>query len=164
MDSIYLGCCMNIATYCDILSESFSGDKKKFMESHLKILKIASDLNSLYKPIIFAQLLITNFLLCMIGFQVVVLKNYYEFFLAASFGIAVVNQLFLYCFGGQLVLDKTASVTKNFFDLDKDLIIIIAKSTKGFRIKSVIYNADLPTFAAILGSAQGLITALKSFV
>lgn len=164
MDSIFFGCCLRISTYCDILRESYDKDWKVFVENHLKILKIAENLNNLYKPIIFAQLLTTNFLLCMIGFQIVMAKDYYGLLVVAPFGIAVLIQLFLYCFGGQLVLDGTSSVASNLYVLDKNLTIVSAKCLKGFKTESFVYKADLPTFTAILSSAQGLITALKSFV
>lgn len=163
VDSIFFGSCLKIATYCDILSESFKGDKKKFVMQHLKILEMATNLNNLYKPIIFWQLLTTNVLLCMIGFQIVMVKNYYGILLVAPFGIASLNQLFLFCLGGQLILDKTGHIATHFYDLDKEFVIIIARTLKGFKIQSLVYEANLSTFTAILSSAQGLITILKSF-
>jgi 7tm Odorant receptor len=163
MDTIFFGSCLHIATHCDILRESFDGDKKKFVEKHLKILDLAKQLNDLYKPIVFEQLLATNVLLCMIGFQVVMTKTYIEILFVAPYGIATLNQLIVYCFGGQLVLDKIASVSGHFYDSDKELVIIIRNTLKGFQIKSAVCQANLPMFTAILGSAQGLITALKSF-
>lgn len=163
IDSIFFGSCLNIACHCDILRDSQYVDKKKFIEKHLGILKLAETLNKIYKPIVFMQLLTTNVLLCTIGFQVVVLRNIYGLILAAPFGVASVLQLFCYCYGGQLILSKTISVGDNCYGLNKESIIIVAKAQKGFKIESFLYQANLPTFTAILSSAQGLITMMKSF-
>jgi hypothetical protein len=111
----------------------------------------------------FMQLLITNILLCTIGFQLIVIKNFYGLVLAAPFGLASALQLFFYCYGGQIILDKTSSIAENCYDLDKEFIIIIARAQKGFTMKAFLYQANLPTFTAVLSSAQGLITLLQSF-
>lgn len=162
VDSIFFSSCLYIATYCDILRHHFDGDKKKFVQYHLSILSMTTSLNNLYKPIVCTQLLTTNILLCMIGFQVVMAQNYNKLFSVGSFGLAALNQLFLYCFGGQVVFDKTASIAMDFYDSDRDLVIIVTNAMNGFKIRSAVYTANLPTFRAILSSAQGLITALKS--
>jgi hypothetical protein len=163
IDSIFFASCMNIAAFCENLRESFDGDVKKFVQKHLQILELAKALNSLYQPIIFAQLFTNNILLCMIGYQLVIVSDVYALFSNAPFGLAALNQLFLYCYGGQIILTTTESITRNFYQTDKDQLIAIAGTSKGYQIKAVIYNANLPTFRTILGSAQSLITFLKSF-
>lgn len=163
IDTIFFGSCLNIGTYCEIQQEKFDGNVKEFVENHLRILSLAENLNSLYKPIVFAQLLTTNILFCMIGYQVVMAKSLYGFLFVAPFGLAALNQLFMYCLGGQIIHDKMESIAKDFYEADKNLVIVIRKASKGFQIKAFVYQANLATFTAILGSAQGLITILKSF-
>jgi hypothetical protein len=40
-----------------------------------------------------------------------------------------------YCYGEQIVQDNTSSAAYNFYELDKELVIMIARAQKGFKIK-----------------------------
>jgi 7tm Odorant receptor len=103
-------------------------------------------------------------LLCVIGFQIVVLESLIEKVIASIFGAAIIIQMFIYSFGGQLIADKSSSVAENFYENDKDFIIIIARSQKAAKINAGFYQANLPTFSSILSSAASLITLLQSFI
>jgi odorant receptor len=163
IDSIFFGSCLSISTFFELLRDNFDGDVKKFVQGHTRLLEIAEDLNSLYQPIILAQLFLTNFLLCMIGTQLVLTNEILGLITSAPFGIAALSQLFMYCYGGQVIEIASASLAADFYQLDKRMTIVIAKVSKGFQMKAFIYQANLPTFRMIISSAQGMITFLKSF-
>ena len=162
IDSFFFGACLNIGEFFDALRKNFDGNIKTFVQNHMEILKLADRLNSFYQPIIFAQLLIAHILLCMIGCQIIMAINLFGLFLNAPFAIAALNQIFLYCLGGQIIHTKSESVAKDLYQNDRELMIIIAKATKGFQVEAAVYKANLPTLAAILSSTQGLMTFFMS--
>lgn len=81
-----------------------------------------------------------------------------------TFGLTIVIQLFIYAYGGQLVKDKSSSVADLLYQLDDDLIMVIKRAQKATVIKTVFYEADLPTFTTIFRTAASLITLLRSFI
>lgn len=161
-DALFFGSCFNISAHFDILKNSFDGDKAKFVKYHQEVLDIAKDLDRLAKPAVLAQFLISSMLLCVIGFQIVTLEDFYRKIIVVIFGFAVIIQLFTYALGGQLVMDKAALVADNFYQLDRDLLIIMARTQKPLKIKAGFYETNLPTFSTILSSAASLITLFQS--
>jgi odorant receptor len=127
-------------------------------------LDVAENINKLYAPIIFGQFLITSLQLCVLGFQFVMFKSIMKKVVAGFYFIAMVIQLFVYTYGGQLVMDRSISVADKLYQTDNDLIIIIARSQKTSIIKSGFYEASSTTFSTILSSAASLITVLKSLM
>jgi hypothetical protein len=103
-------------------------------------------------------------LLCVIGFQLVVHENFSERIEHATFGFAVTTGLFIYSFGGQLIMDKSSSVSENLYEIDKDLIVSIQRAQRSSFIKVGFYKASLPLFTTIMNSTFSLITLLKSFI
>lgn len=102
--------------------------------------------------------------LCVIGFHLVVSESIEGKIVLAPFGFCVISNLFIYASGGQLIRDKSENVADNLYTLDKDSVIIIARAQRPAIIKSGIYEASLPTFAAILSSAGSMMTVLQSFI
>lgn len=78
--------------------------------------------------------------------------------------MTIIIQLFIYAYGGQLVKDKSSSVAELIYEMDKDLVKIIARAQKASEIGAGFYVADLVTFSSILRSAASLITLLRSFI
>lgn len=139
-------------------------NKKKFVEDHKELLELAKELNDLIGSAIFIQFLISSMLLCVLGFQIVVLEDIFQRFAVAIFGLAIIIQLFIYSYGGEILMDKSSEVAQNFYNLDKDYVLIIARAQKASIFQFGFYRADLPTFSSILSSAASLITLLKSFL
>jgi odorant receptor len=164
IDLLFSGFFLNVCAHFDILRESFDGDKKKFIRNHHKILDIADELNRLYRPIIFFIHLITSMVLCVIGFQLVVHEAFSERFEHVTFGLTIIIQLFIYSYGGQLIMDKSSSVADDLYEIDKDFVAIIQRAQKPSMIEAGFYKASLPLFTTIMNSAASLITILKSFL
>jgi odorant receptor len=118
----------------------------------------------LYAPIILAQFLITSMLLCVLGFQLVMFRSFMKRVVIGFYGLNMIIQLFIYTYGGQMIMDKSTSVADKLYQTDKDLIIIIARSHKASIIKAGFYEANSATLCSILSSAASLITLLKSFI
>lgn len=156
--------CLNICTHFNNLRESFDGDKKKFVESHQIILDLTENLNNYFMPVIFIQFVISSVLLCVIGFQVVVAESFVKQIISAIFGMGIIIQLYIYCYGGQIIKENGSSVADKLYHLDKDLVIVIARAQRAQKIKSLFYEANLSTFKTMLSAAASLITLLKSFI
>lgn len=91
-------------------------------------------------------------------------ENPFKKFIAALYAFSVIVQLFAYSFGGQIIKDKSSSVAENFYLIDKDFAIIIARTQRATVIKAAFYEATLPSFLSVLSSASSLITLLQSFI
>jgi hypothetical protein len=129
----------------------------------LQLLKLSEELNQTYKQIIFLQFMNISTLLCVLGFQVVIVDSVTGRIVPAIFGLTMLIQLLVYAFGGQLVLDKSKTVAENLYKIDRDMILMIARPLKPVVMKSGFFKADLPTFVSIINAAGSLITMLKSF-
>jgi odorant receptor len=154
---------LNICAHFDFLRESFDGDKKKFIKKHQELLSLADEIDRLFKPIIFAQFMISSMLLCVLGFQLVMHRDLFKRLVVTVYGLAIIVQLFYYSYGGQLVMDKSSSAADNLYQLDKDFTMVIARAQKPCVIKAGFYEASSATFTTILSSAASLITLLQSF-
>jgi hypothetical protein len=164
VDTFFFSCCLNISTHFDILRESFDGDKKKFVEKHLELLNLVKDLNELFNEVVFCQFLLSSLQLCVLGFQVVIVESIAGLIVPAVYGLTIIIQLFVYSFGGQLIVNSSDAISENLYEVDRDLILMIARPQKSTMIKSVFFTADLPSFLSIMRFTGSLITMLKSFV
>jgi gustatory receptor len=154
---------LEICAHFEILYR-FDYEKKEFIEEHQKVIDLASDLNMLIKPIVFTQHLVSSLLLCVIGFQLVMLHDLYKRLAAFFFGLAAMIQLLMYSFGGQQIMDKSLNVSSKMYNLDKDYRMIIMRSHRVCKIRAGIFEASLPTYRTMISNAGSLMTILKSFV
>jgi odorant receptor len=163
VECFFFGCCLNISKHFDILRESFDGDKKKFVEKHLEILDLVKELNETFKQVVFSNFLLSSLLLCVLGFQLVMIESFAGRIVPATFGVSVAIQLFVYAFGGQLIIDKSNEVARDFYDIDRNFLIMIARPRLPAKIQAGFFTANLPTFVSVMNSTGSLITMLKSF-
>lgn len=91
-------------------------------------------------------------------------EDFYKRIITLFFGLTIVVEVFVYSFGGQIVQDTSLAVADHFYEVDKDLILIIKRAQKAVKFQSFIYKLDLPTFRKILSTAASLITFMKSFM
>jgi hypothetical protein len=155
---------MNISALFKILRFSFDGDKKNFVESHLKLFDLVTKLDKIYKLVIFADFLFGSMLLCFLGFQLVVIEGFIELVVPTLFIITIIIQLLIYASGGQMIVDGSEEIARDFYDVDRDFLILIARHLRPPMIKSLFFKADLPMFLTVMQSAGSLITMLKSFL
>jgi odorant receptor len=127
-------------------------------------LESVEDLNKIFKKVVFAQFLLSSVQLCVLGFQIVVIENIAGLIVPLIFGFTIIIQLFVFALGGQLIVNTSVAVSENCYEVDRDLILIIARPQKLTLINSVFFTADLPSFLSIMRFTGSLITMLKSFV
>jgi hypothetical protein len=79
--------------------------------------------------------------LCVLGFQLVNHQTFIERLIDIVFGFAGIIQLFIYSFGGQIIMDSSASVAEDFYDIEKDFVVMIARAHKTFsRVKFPVFG------------------------
>lgn len=148
----------------DLLKNDFK-NKRVFIEKHCHLLSLSKELNNLMKFIIFIQFLMSSLNLCVLGFQLVMLEDFLKRIVTVFYGLAIIIQLFIYSFGGQLILDKSSSIAEeSIFEMNKDNLMIISRIQTPIKIKSAYFQANLSTFRSSISRAGSLITLLQSLV
>lgn len=134
------------------------------MKSHEKLIKLVEDLGKPIRPILFAQFTSSSLLLCMLGFQLLKTESFEQRFISLFYGSSVLYEIFIYSLGGQLIRDKSMAVVKNFYEIDKDFMLIIARAQKPLVLSAWFFKADLSTFQQILNATGSFIALLKSMI
>ncbi|CAO1433248.1 unnamed protein product [Diamesa tonsa] len=163
VDSLFIGFCLNICAHFQIIrSSTFKEDfnYKSFIKCHQEIIVLCNDLNEIYVPVIFTQFLVCSVLLCGIGFQLVMTPDIFKILVLLAFSSAILIQLFIYAYGGTLIMEESGAVADNIYS--KELLLSIQIANKKRCIKSGFYTASLPTFVTIISSAGSYITLLQS--
>lgn len=150
---------MYIGKHLELLSKSFDGDKKKFVQRHQSIFDVVEDLRQFIKPILFIQFLTCSLKLCVNIFKV--LQSGYLF---QQFGITAIIfvQLLEYCYAGQFILDRSLKVGEQFNTTDKDFVIIIARTQKQLVVKAGFYSANLAFVTFVLNSTFSMLAVFSN--
>ena len=164
IDSLFFGSCLHLYALFDLLGKSFDGDKPKFVRRHQVLLDLADELKHAIKPVVFTVYFINSLILCIVGFQFLMIDDLAVRFIALCMGCSYLIQTWIYSLGGQLVKDKSSSVAENFYQLDKDHVVIIARAQKPAVIKAWMYNAEVTTFCQVLNTTASFMTVLKSLI
>jgi odorant receptor len=130
----------------------------------LKLFDLVTKLDEIYKLVVFTDFLFGSMLLCFLGFQLVVIEGFIERIVPTLFSIAIIIQLLIYASGGQVIVDRSDEIARDFYDVDRDLLMLIARPLRSPMIRSLYFKADLPMFLTVMQSAGSLIAMLKSFL
>ena len=156
---------MNICAHFEILRTKINIiNVKEFVVYHRDILNLGSNLQFLFKEIVFVQFVAMTLLLCVDGFQVIEFEGMSKKFNAFFHTATALIDLFIYSYGGQLIMDSAMSVCNENENIDKSYIIINMKAQAELKIDTGFFNASLPTFSTILNRVMSLITLLQSFL
>ncbi|XP_065369003.1 odorant receptor 45a-like [Calliphora vicina] len=186
IDTLFLWLVANILIRFCILKERFKKAAQqtlpiitheliiKNIKSHTQILNLAKELDSIFGEIIFLKSLVSCSQICFLVYRFmgketsVATLNYPFVFL-----VAVVMQLFLYCFSGQLVKEQSLTVSTcifenfNWSDLpvncQKMLQMIMLRSQKCSNIKGIFFNLNLSLYLWFFKTAGSLLAVLKTF-
>ncbi|KAG5680498.1 hypothetical protein PVAND_010005 [Polypedilum vanderplanki] len=165
LDAIFLICCFNIGAHFDILRESINRiNLKVFVKRHLYILDLTNELNELYKPIIWVEFLIIGMTLCVIGFVIIAVQEITQKITAIFLAVAVLVDIFIYCYGGQIIMEKSSDICKNCYKIDKDFLIIVGRSQKPVQIKTLLFHASFSTLGDVLRTSWGYISVMKTWI
>jgi hypothetical protein len=124
---------------------------------------LTEKLNETFGAVVFTQFFLSAVHLCVLGFQLVMYDNIPERIGPATFALTIIIQLFIYSYGGQIVLNASEKAAENLYQLDRGINIISARTKKPTPIKAIFFKADLPAFVSVMNATGSLITVLKSF-
>ncbi|KAH8310956.1 hypothetical protein KR044_003593 [Drosophila immigrans] len=156
------------------------------VQYHVKLLNLAKQLRITYMPIVFAQFLITSIQVGVIIYQILTvgkhiyihLERFSELLLQHmnnvmallrffSFFGSIMLQLFLYCYGGELIKNEAGLKFKcNYLQVGvavqlsdwhlatpkqrRSLAFVMHRSQRGMLIKAGFYEASLANFLAVI--------------
>ncbi|EDV42847.1 uncharacterized protein Dana_GF18198 [Drosophila ananassae] len=142
------------------------------VDYHVELLSLSKHLRDIYTPIVFGQFFITSLQVGVIIYQLVTrLDSVMDLLVYLSFLGSIMLQLFMYCYGGEIIKVESLKVDiavrlSNWHlasaTLRKSLAFIILRSQREVLIKAGFYEASLANFVAICRTALSLITLIKS--
>ncbi|XP_046627598.1 odorant receptor 4-like [Neodiprion virginianus] len=125
IDCFFAALALHVCSQLEILGCTIRGVGKRepmirnIVERHLRLVKYVEDLERIYSAIICVQLIVSSLLLCSIGYKFITsLDGGY----AADVGkftfyfIAILMQIFLYCYSGQCLIDESTRLTEAAYE------------------------------------------------
>lgn len=133
-----------VAMNFDILSDGLETGKmsvlKGFAEKHQKTIELSDKLEEIYSSLFLYNFVQGSIFVCLITFELAVFKDASFVFLAISYLIVALNQVFLYCYLGQKIIDSSLRISDAIYDCDwyepenqqqsKAVLIILARSQR----------------------------------
>ncbi|KAH8374528.1 hypothetical protein KR200_000558 [Drosophila serrata] len=145
---------------------------KSVVDYHEELLSLSTKLRSIYMPTVFGQFVITSLQVGVIIYQLVThMDSIMDLLLYASFFASIMLQLFIYCYGGEIIKVESLQVDvavrlSNWYlaspRIRRSLSMIIMRSQREVLIRAGFYDASLANFVAICRTALSLITLIKS--
>ncbi|XP_017101823.2 odorant receptor 82a [Drosophila bipectinata] len=145
---------------------------RSVVDYHVELLSMSKHLRVIYTPIVFGQFFITSLQVGVIIYQLVTrLDSIMDLLVYLSFLGSIMLQLFMYCYGGEIIKVESLKVdiAVRLSDwhlatttIRKSLAFIILRSQREVLIKAGFYEASLANFVAICRTAMSLITLIKS--
>ncbi|XP_033166866.1 odorant receptor 82a [Drosophila mauritiana] len=145
---------------------------KSIVEYHVLLLSLSRKLRSMYTPTVMGQFVITSLQVGVIIYQLVTnMDSVMDLLLYASFFGSIMLQLFIYCYGGEIIkaesLQVDTAVRLSNWHLASpksrtSLSLIILQSQKEVLIRAGFFVASLANFVGICRTALSLITLIKS--
>ncbi|XP_036673671.2 odorant receptor 82a isoform X1 [Drosophila suzukii] len=155
------------------LSENESHARlKSIVDYHVLLLSLSKKLRSIYTPTVFGQFVITSLQVGVIIYQLVTnMDSVMDLLLYASFFGSIMLQLFIYCYGGEII--KAESLQTDIAvrlspwhlaspNIRRSLSLIILQSQREVLIRAGFFVASLANFVGICRTALSLITLIKS--
>ncbi|KAH8291979.1 hypothetical protein KR054_002855 [Drosophila jambulina] len=145
---------------------------KSVVDYHEELLSLSRKLRSIYMPTVFGQFIITSLQVGVIIYQLVThMDSIMDLLVYISFFASIMLQLFIYCYGGEIIKVESFQVDvavrlSNWYlaspKVRRSLSLIIMRSQRAVLIRAGFYDASLENFVAICRTALSLITLIKS--
>ncbi|XP_030371057.1 odorant receptor 82a [Scaptodrosophila lebanonensis] len=139
---------------------------------HVLLLSLANKLCLIYMPIVFGQFVITSLQVGVIIYQIVThMSSIMALLVYLSFLGSILLQLFIYCYGGEIIKVESVmvSVAVQLSDWHRavpkqrrSLALIMLRAQHQALIKAGFYEASLANFMAICRAALSFITLIQS--
>lgn len=156
---------MYLSAHLEILRNSIAiMDLKEFVDYHVKLISLAVKMNKLYYFIIFLECLVMSLLISVMAVIVMTSGDVAVLFTLGFYLISCITDLFIYCYGGQKIMDSAGDLCNEYYKLNKNYFTIMLRTSTDLKIKTFIFDASLSTITLILNWAMSLITFVKSFL
>ncbi|XP_030562883.1 odorant receptor 82a [Drosophila novamexicana] len=136
------------------------------------LLDLCRRLRRIYTPIVFGQFFITSLEVGVIIYQIVThMDSIMALLVYFSFFCSIMLQLFMYCYGGEIIKVESLQVgiaiqTSNWHlalpKQRRSLVFMMHRSQREMLIKAGFYEASLANFLAICRAALSFITLIQS--
>ncbi|XP_013102265.1 odorant receptor 82a [Stomoxys calcitrans] len=184
IDGLFLSFTINLVAHLKILQhyiktntfkksdQELQSDVSFYVRYHNIILDLYKEIRDVYAPIVFGQFLMTSLQVCVIVYQMVThINTYLVFVINSTFLCSILLQLFIYCYGGEILKVESLMVgisvqLSNWYNLKpthrRMLCLLMQRSQREAIIKAGFYEASLANFMAILRAALSYITLIQS--
>lgn len=135
---------MNFDILSDGLETAKMSDLKGFVVKHQRIIELGEKLEEIFSSLFLYNFVQGSIFICLIAFELAVFTDVSFVFLAISYLIVALNQVFLYCYLGQKIIDSSLKISDAIYDCDwyesenqklsKSLLIILARSQRAIEL------------------------------
>lgn len=162
LETAFFGICLYINSYFKVLRKMIhEEDLKIFVEKHQEILSLTQKFKKTFWPIIFVHYTIIFFFLCMTAFEVVVVEEIGQKLVALSCTITAIVGIFLFSYGGQILMDSSVAITDEIYNVNKDYIFIIMRTQHAVKLNVGIFNPNLETCKTFMDYTWSFIAFLR---
>ncbi|KAF3054329.1 Odorant receptor 210 [Nylanderia fulva] len=145
---------------------------------HLRLIRYAGNIENTFTFVLFLSVLMYGVIFCLCGFVLLTVINdknlNSEIFSQLSYFFLVVlsqlMQLFFYCFGGDLIIERCDAVYRTICDLEwytlesckaRKFILLMLVAKEPFRISAgKVFPLTMPTFCNLLKTTAGYVSVL----
>uniref|UniRef100_A0A4Y0BNN6 Odorant receptor n=1 Tax=Anopheles funestus TaxID=62324 RepID=A0A4Y0BNN6_ANOFN len=183
IDVCYSEMATNLAIHFDIVRERFERldisadqpfadrDLKQVISYHSDVLSLAQKMTHLFQASVFYLLLLVSTILCLLGYEFVMVNNIYKRAQVVFLAGIIIGQAVIYTYHGSAIRDHSVNVSDsvyatNWYEattaIKKQIHISLMRAQTPVIIKSGFIEASLPTLKKILSSSASYITMLMS--
>uniref|UniRef100_A0A182WM17 Uncharacterized protein n=1 Tax=Anopheles minimus TaxID=112268 RepID=A0A182WM17_9DIPT len=183
IDVCYSEMATNLAIHCDLVRERFakldiSADQpfaerelNKVIAYHRDVLSLARKMTHLFQASVFYLLLLVSTILCLLGYEFVMVNNIYKRAQAAFLAGVIIGQAVIYTYHGSAIRDQSINISDSIYGtnwyeattaIKKQIYFCLMRAQKPVIMKSGFIEASLPTLKKILSSSASYITMLMS--
>ncbi|XP_050072686.1 odorant receptor 82a-like [Anopheles maculipalpis] len=183
IDACYSEMASNLSIHFDIVKERFEKlnisaeqpmaerELHEVISYHSDVLTLAQRMTQLFQESVFYLLLLLSTILCLLGYEFVMINNIYKRAQVATLAGIMIGQAIIYTYHGSVIRDQSVNVSDAIYgtnwyeattDTKKQIHFSLMRAQKPVIVKSGFIEASLPTLKKILSSSGSYITMLMS--
>ena len=153
---------MYITAHLKILREIIHEvELKEFVKNHQEVLKLLTKFKRIFKPVIFVHYVLISMFLVVIASQIVIIIEVELRMIAISSVMISIATLLIFSYGGQMIMQSSASVCQEFYKIDRDCLIVIMRIQKPLSLKVGFFEPNLSSCRSYLEYTFSLVALLK---
>uniref|UniRef100_A0A182MTR5 Odorant receptor n=1 Tax=Anopheles culicifacies TaxID=139723 RepID=A0A182MTR5_9DIPT len=175
IDVCYSEMASNLAIHCDIVGERFAKldisanqpfaerELNKVISYHRDVLSLAQKMTHLFQAPVFYLLLLVSTILCLLGYEFVMVNNIYKRAQVAFLAAIIIGQAVIYTYHGSVIRDQSVNVSDSIYGTNwyeattavkKQIYFCLMRAQKPVIIKSGFIEASLPTLKKVNKSLE----------